>query len=68
MNYLDEAKEVTACVSKELFKNYKNVPDIFKKMSNVKQEPKQQENVVEPQNIDYSYFEDKLKSIKNKED
>ena len=68
VNYLDEAKEVTACVSKELFKNYKNVPDIFKKMSNVKQEPKQQENVVEPQNIDYSYFEDKLKSIKNKED
>lgn len=62
---LDEAKEVAACVSKDLFKNYKNVPEAYKNMFHDKQEPKQQDNVVENQSIDYSYFENKLKSIKN---
>ena len=58
VNLLDEAKEVTACVSKGLFRNYKNVP------TELVQVPKQQEDVVETQNIDYSYFENKLKTIK----
>ena len=71
---LDESKEAVACVSKNLFRNYKNVP---KELSNMKvveqiaeqvieeiQEPKQQEPVVENQNIDYSYFDNKLKLIK----
>ena len=69
VNLLDEAKEVTACVSKELFKNYKNVPETFNKMfheEHSQTKPKQQKNVVEnkSQNIDYSYFENKLKEIK----
>lgn len=64
VNLLDEAKEVTACVSKELFKNYRNVPKEFTS----KQVPKQQEDVVKTQNIDYSYFENKLKSIKKQGD
>ena len=62
VNLLEEAKEVTACVSKGLFNNYKNTPEAFKNM--LVEEPKQQEDVVETQNVDYSYFEDKLKSIK----
>jgi hypothetical protein len=62
VNLLDEAKEAVACVSKNLFRNYKNVPkELVNKQVEV--EPKQQE-VVEPQNIDYSYFENKLKLIK----
>ena len=75
VNLLEESKEAVACVSKNLFRNYKNVP---KELSNevieetvkevveeiIEQEPKQQETVVENQSIDYSYFENKLKTIK----
>ena len=68
VNLLDEAKEVSACVSEELFKNYKNIPEAFKKMFHDKQKPKQQSalgvDVDNTQNIDYSYFENKLKLIK----
>lgn len=69
VNLLEESKEAVACVSKQLFKNYKNVP---KKLANIQVseqvneqvvEPKQQE-IVENQNIDYSYFENKIKDIK----
>lgn len=63
VNLLEESKEAVACVSKELFKNYKNVPETLNKMFHTKQEPKQQE-VVENQNIDYSYFENKIKDMK----
>jgi ATP-dependent protease ClpP protease subunit len=64
VNMLDETKEAVACVSKNLFKNYKNVPETYKNMFHDKQEPKQQKEVVENQSIDYSYFENKLVSIK----
>lgn len=87
VNLLDSAKEVNACVDKNLFKCYKNVPDMFKEVKNeveeekteeepkeqveetieeheVKEEPKQQEIVEKVQNIDYSYFENKLNSVK----
>lgn len=81
VNLLDETKEVNACVDKNLFRCYKNVPDSFKnedkKVSNldegiekqeeIKEEPKQQEIVEEVQNIDYSYFENKLNSVKGEE-
>ena len=78
VNLLDEAKEVTACVSKDLFRNYKNIP---KELANVQVneqvveeiieeietqpevEPKQQE-IVETQSIDYSYFENIISSLK----
>lgn len=61
VNLLSESKEGTACLDKNLFKCYKNVPDMFK---NIKEEPKQQEIVEVVQNIDYSYFDNKLNSLK----
>lgn len=82
VNLLDGAKEVNACVDKDLFKCYKNVPDMFKELKNEtdnseeiepqeqdeepeeKEEPKQQEIVEEIQDVDYSYFENKLNSVK----
>ena len=63
VNLLNETKECNACLDKKLFKCYKNVPDFLNKVQEVKQEPKQHENV-ENQSIDYSYFENKLSSIK----
>lgn len=85
VNLLDESKEAVACVSKNLFRNYKNVPKELANIQNVQVvekvveniieeiveqkepqnevEPKQQE-IVETQNIDYSYFENKIKSLK----
>lgn len=80
INLLNEAKECNACVDNTLFKCYKNVPDKLltnfseeinnepeeevKESAEVKEEPKQQEIVDKPQNIDYSYFENRLKSAK----
>ena len=65
INLLSESKEGTACLDKNLFKCYKNVPDVFKNTSEkVEEEPKQQEIVEEVQNIDYSYFDNKLNSLK----
>ena len=61
INLLNETKEGTACLDKNLFKCYKNVPDMFK---NKKEEPKQQEIVEVVQNIDYSYFDNKLNFLK----
>ena len=69
VNLLEETKEAVACVSKNLFKNYKNVPKALANVQVSEQvneqvvEPKQQE-IVENQNIDYSYFENKIKDIK----
>lgn len=74
VNLLDESKQVAACVSKNMFKNYKNVPDLFKNQENtsceeqkveipVTEEPKQQE-VVEKQEIDYSTLENRIKFLK----
>lgn len=60
---LNESKDCLAMVDKNIFTHYKNVPDIFKNNC----EPKQQK-VVEDinQNIDYSYFDEKLKKIGGK--
>lgn len=60
VNLLNMAKECDAFVDENLFKRYKNVPTKFKKQNC----PKQQEIVEETQNIDYSYFENKLNSLK----
>ena len=62
INLLNESKECNACLDKNLFKRYKNVPDLLKNKV-CEDEPKQHENVDE-QSIDYSYFENKLSSIK----
>lgn len=64
VNLLDETKEVSACVSKELFKNYKHIPETLNKMFHTKQENTIHNNSDVNQNIDYSYFENKLKNIK----
>lgn len=72
INYIDEEKEVTASISKNLFKNYKHIPEALK---NIKEEPKQQEVVKEEspkqeevveevQEIDYSSFEKVISSLK----
>lgn len=69
INYLDSAKEVTACVSKDLFKNYKNTPSTLKNMCKVENAQKI-ENIVqnseneEVQTLDYSSFENRLSSLK----
>jgi hypothetical protein len=75
INYLDEAKQVAASTSKNLFKNYKHLP---KELANeqVKEEPKQQEvveenpkqNAEEVQEIDYSSFEQIISSLKKEEE
>ena len=76
INYLDQAKEVTASVSKNLFKNYKHIPNELKDIepSENEGEPKQQEEVVEiveepieekkEEEIDYSTYENKISSLK----
>lgn len=67
VNYLDQAKEVTACVSKDLFKNYKHIPEALKerpKQQKVVENKPKQEIVEENQKIDYSSFEDIIKQLK----
>ena len=72
INYLDEAKQVSACINKNLFKNYKHIP---KELKDIKVEPKQQEvvnedpkqNAEEVQEIDYSSFEQIISSLKKEE-
>ncbi len=92
VSLLNCKKECEACVDKDLFKRYKNVPEELKEESekendepvkeqeteevdleetleetenigNGELEPRQQE-VVENQSIDYSYFENKLNQIR----
>lgn len=77
VNLLDEAKECNACIDKNLFKCYRNVPDELKENQNIiknsdgeqeiEEEPKQQEIVEEIQDIDYSYFENKLNSVRGED-
>lgn len=54
INYLDEEKNVAACASKRLFKNYKNTPDALKKVA-----PKKVEKP-----IDYSEYEKVICKLK----
>ena len=77
VNLLDETKECNACIDKKLFKCYRNVPDELKENQNIiknsdkeqeiEEEPKQQEVVEEIQDIDYSYFENKLNSVRGED-
>lgn len=71
INYLDEAKEVTASVNKNLFKNYKHIPEELKNIKVepkqqevVNEDPKQEEVVEEVEKIDYSSFEDVISRLK----
>lgn len=64
VSLLNESKNCSASIDKNLFKHYKNVPDklINNSTGTIQTEkPKQQEIVDNKQNIDYSYFENKLK-------
>lgn len=67
VNLIDEAKEVAACINKNLFKNYKHIPKELinkepKQQEVVKEDPKQ--NVVEEaQKIDYSSYEQIISSL-----
>ncbi len=77
INYLDEAKQVAASVNKNLFKNYKHIPDALKNIEQapvkeekveeppkVEEEPKQQEIVDKKQKLDYSAFDNIISSLK----
>lgn len=76
VNYLDEAKSVTACISKNLFKNYKNIPKSLKdtmeenqeEKSTIEEKPVEEKKEDNPQNnvekIDYSEFERVISSLK----
>ncbi len=64
VSLLNETKNCSASIDKNLFKHYKNVPDkLINNLTRTTQieKPKQQEIVDNKQNIDYSYFENKLK-------
>lgn len=61
VNLLEESKEIAACVSKGLFKNYKHLPNNLKNM------PKQQEFVDNQEPIDYSAFENIIKNFKEEQ-
>ena len=75
INYLDEAKQVSACINKKLFKNYKHIPKELANVQEEKEVPKQQEvveenpkqNAEEVQEIDYSSFEQIISSLKKEE-
>ena len=79
INYLDEAKQVTASISKNLFRNYKHIPEELKNAQKnenivqnlepkqqevVNEEPKQEDVVEEVEKIDYSSFEDVISRLK----
>lgn len=71
INYLDEAKQVTASTSKNLFKNYKHIPEELKNIKAepkqqevVNEDPKQEEVVEEVEKIDYSTYEDIISKLK----
>lgn len=63
VNLLEEQKEIVASVSKDLFKNYKHIPENLKSI--LKEENRKIEGVINNEKIiDYSFFEKKLKLIK----
>ncbi len=63
VNLLEESKEIVASVSQDLFKNYKHVPENLKSI--LKDENRKNERVIDNKNnIDYSFFEKKLKLVK----
>lgn len=79
INYLDQTKTVTACVSPS-FKNYRHLPDALKNMEaeqeepvekpvekeeEQQEEPVEKENLDKQENIDYSEFVDIIKVLKH---
>lgn len=79
VNYLDQAKTVTACVSPS-FKNYRHLPDALKnleaeqgepvekpveKEEETEEEPVEKENLDNNEDIDYSEFTDIIKVLKH---
>ena len=57
INYIDETKKAVALTNSNLLKNYKHIPkNIFKEGKEEKEEVKEK--------IDYSFFENKIKNIK----
>jgi len=77
INHLDEAKAVTACASKNLFKMYKHLPNALKNIKNEAEDvekpvEKQEESQEEPveknevdktENVDYSQFDATIKLL-----
>lgn len=57
INILEDVNKAVACVNKNVFKNYKHVPNNLKKLLNKTEEPKKEYKV------DYSLFEKRLGEI-----
>lgn len=57
INVLEDVNKVVACVDKNIFKNYKHVPNNLKKLLNKTEEQKKEYKV------DYSLFEKRLENI-----
>ena len=66
VNYLEDVKEVVACTSQELFKNYKHVPNKLKEQPKVanEDEKEKEEEVSNVQKPDYSAFEEVIKTLR----
>lgn len=58
VNYLEESKQAVAC-SSMLFSNYKHTPKALQK-----EKPKAKEEPKQPKTVDYSYYENTLKTLK----
>lgn len=58
INVLEDETKVAACVSKELFKNYRHIPSNLQTLLN-----KTEEKAKKDYKVDYSIFEEKIKQI-----
>lgn len=58
INVLEDVNKAVACVDKNVFKNYKNVPSSLKKLLNTTEEKQDKEY-----KVDYSLFEKRLSKI-----
>lgn len=59
INVLEDTKSAVACVNKNIFKNYKNVPNNLKNLL----EKEQEKPKAEPKKIDFSLFEERLNKL-----
>lgn len=74
VNLIDEEKQAVACVSEDLFRNYKHIPSNLRNLLDQKEKPKQEEkpkqienNQVEKEEeekIDYSEYEKTISLLK----
>lgn len=73
VNLIDEEKQAVACVSEDLFRNYKHIPSNLRNLLDQKEKPKQEEQPKQIENnqeekeeekIDYSEYEKTISLLK----